>query len=103
MASQRSPATTRRETREWPGEQPRVQTQGSRRARCADETSRLRAVTSPLSSPRRTHMAVMAERSTGDTTVRPFTIDIPEAALEDLRARIAATRWPEKEGVEDAS
>src|SRR5687767_5284932 len=48
-------------------------------------------------------MAVMTERSTGDTTVRPFTIEIPEAELEDLRARIAATRWPEKEGVEDAS
>ena len=48
-------------------------------------------------------MAVMTERSAGDTTVRPFTIDIPEAELEDLRARIAATRWPEKETVEDPS
>ena len=52
---------------------------------------------------RRTHMAVMTERSADDTTIRPFTIEIPEAELEDLRARIAATRWPEKEGVEDAS
>jgi pimeloyl-ACP methyl ester carboxylesterase len=48
-------------------------------------------------------MAVMTERSTGDTTVRPFTIDVPESELEDLRARIAATRWPEQEGVDDAS
>ena len=48
-------------------------------------------------------MAVMAERSAGDTTIRPFTIEIPEAELEDLRARIAATRWPEKELVEDRS
>jgi pimeloyl-ACP methyl ester carboxylesterase len=48
-------------------------------------------------------MAVMTERSAGDTTIRPFTIEIPEADLEDLRARLAATRWPEKEGVEDAS
>ena len=48
-------------------------------------------------------MAVMAERSTGDTTVRPFTIEIPEADLEDLRARIAATRWPSKELVADRS
>ena len=47
-------------------------------------------------------MAVMTE-SPGGQRVRPFTIDIPEADLEDLRARIAATRWPEKEGVEDAS
>src|SRR3954449_604088 len=48
-------------------------------------------------------MAVMVETTTGDTTIRPFTIDVPEADLADLRTRIAATRWPEKEGVEDAS
>ena len=35
--------------------------------------------------------------------IRPFTIETPEADLEDLRARIAATRWPEKETVEDQS
>jgi hypothetical protein len=49
------------------------------------------------------HMAVMTERSTGDTTIRPFTIDIPEAELEDLRARLAGTRFPDKETVEDDS
>ena len=38
-------------------------------------------------------MAVMAEKSSGKTAIRPF----PEADLEDLRARIAATRWPEKD------
>jgi pimeloyl-ACP methyl ester carboxylesterase len=37
------------------------------------------------------------------TEVRPFTIEIPEAELENLRARIVATRLPEKEPVEDAS
>src|SRR4051795_3210924 len=36
-------------------------------------------------------------------TIRPFHVSVPEAELEDLRARIAATRWPEKETVEDAS
>jgi len=36
-------------------------------------------------------------------SVRPFTIETPEADLEDLRARIEATRWPEKETVEDQS
>ena len=35
--------------------------------------------------------------------IRPFTIETPEADLEDLRARIAATRWPEKETVDDES
>jgi pimeloyl-ACP methyl ester carboxylesterase len=48
-------------------------------------------------------MAVMVERPAGDTTIRPFTVEIPDADLEDLRARIAATRWPEKETVEDQS
>src|SRR3954468_12163212 len=48
-------------------------------------------------------MAVMIDKPAGDTTIRPFTVEIPEADLEDLRARIAATRWPEKETVEDDS
>ena len=36
-------------------------------------------------------------------SVRPFQIDIPEAELVELRRRVAATRWPEKETVEDQS
>jgi len=44
-----------------------------------------------------------AESTDASAAIRPFTIDVPEADLDDLRARIAATRWPEKEGVEDAS
>ncbi len=35
--------------------------------------------------------------------VRPFHINIPEEALVDLRRRIAATRWPDKETVADES
>jgi pimeloyl-ACP methyl ester carboxylesterase len=34
---------------------------------------------------------------------RPFQAEIPEQALDDLRRRIAATRWPSKELVEDRS
>jgi len=41
--------------------------------------------------------------ATGDTTIRPFKIQIPQAALDDLRRRIAATRWPDKETVADRS
>jgi hypothetical protein len=37
------------------------------------------------------------------TEIRPFRVDVPEEALEDLRRRIAATNWPEKETVEDQS
>ncbi|MDQ5812660.1 MAG: epoxide hydrolase [Actinomycetota bacterium] len=35
--------------------------------------------------------------------VRPFSIDVPEEELVELRRRIAATRWPSKELVEDRS
>jgi pimeloyl-ACP methyl ester carboxylesterase len=38
-----------------------------------------------------------------DSTIRPFHIDFPEAHLADLRRRIAATRWPERETVTDAT
>jgi pimeloyl-ACP methyl ester carboxylesterase len=39
----------------------------------------------------------------GATEVRPFHVDIPEEELVDLRRRIAATNWPEKETVPDQS
>jgi hypothetical protein len=39
--------------------------------------------------------------ATENATIRPFRVEVPEAELEDLRARIAATRWPEKETVDD--
>jgi hypothetical protein len=48
-------------------------------------------------------MAVTTAQVADATAIRPFTVEIPEADLDDMRARIAATRWPEKEGVEDAS
>ena len=33
--------------------------------------------------------------------VTPFTLDVPEAQLDDLRRRLDATRWPERETVGD--
>src|SRR5215204_4512139 len=38
-----------------------------------------------------------------EAAVRPFRIDVPEEDLVDLRRRIAATQWPEKETVADQS
>ena len=38
-----------------------------------------------------------------DYAVRPFRIDVPEAALVDLRRRVLATRWPDRETVIDQS
>src|SRR5947209_1546624 len=37
------------------------------------------------------------------TEIRPFSVEVPEEDLVDLRKRIAATRWPEKETVADAT
>jgi len=48
-------------------------------------------------------MAVTTEKSAGATAIRAFTIEFPEAELETLRTRIAATRWPERETVDDSS
>jgi pimeloyl-ACP methyl ester carboxylesterase len=40
----------------------------------------------------------------GDTSIRPFPkIHMPQEAIEELRRRLAATRWPEKETVSDQS
>ena len=36
-------------------------------------------------------------------TIRPFTINVPQDQLADMRRRIAATRWPERETVVDDS
>ena len=39
----------------------------------------------------------------GDNAIRPFRVDVPEEQLMDLRRRIAATRWPDRETVGDRS
>ena len=38
-----------------------------------------------------------------DSTVRQFEVDVPEEEVVDLRQRIAATQWPERETVGDDS
>src|SRR5262245_25661260 len=38
-----------------------------------------------------------------DETIRSFTIDVPQADIDDLRRRVEATRWPSKELVADRS
>jgi pimeloyl-ACP methyl ester carboxylesterase len=44
-----------------------------------------------------------AETSMTGAAVNPFRIDVPEEDLVDLRQRIAATTWPERETVTDES
>ncbi len=38
-----------------------------------------------------------------DDPVQPFRVEIPDAQVADLRERLARTRWPERETVEDWS
>jgi len=51
--------------------------------------------------------ASTSQRDSGHTTdknsIRPFHVNVPEAELTELRRRINATRWPERETVTDAS
>jgi pimeloyl-ACP methyl ester carboxylesterase len=44
-----------------------------------------------------------AAESPASEAIRPFRVNIAEADLTDLRRRLAATRWPEKETVTDDS
>lgn len=35
--------------------------------------------------------------------IRPFRVEVPDAELAELRGRVNATKWPEREAVTDAS
>src|SRR4051794_17277069 len=48
-------------------------------------------------------MSAMSQKSADATAIRPLEGEIPQADIDDLRARIVATRWPEKETVDDLS
>jgi pimeloyl-ACP methyl ester carboxylesterase len=45
----------------------------------------------------------MREQTADKNAIRPFRVSVPEAELTELRRRIEATRWPERETVTDAS
>ena len=52
---------------------------------------------------RRADTAVHAAANNSGSDIRPFRVSFPDEALVDLRRRIAATQWPERETVADAS
>jgi hypothetical protein len=43
------------------------------------------------------------EQANDRNAIRPFHVNVPEAELTELRNRINATKWPERETVTDAS
>src|SRR5262245_18785419 len=53
-------------------------------------------------------LAVVAEPNTaeaiasgGSNQVRPFRISVPQSSVDEMRRRILATQWPERETVSD--
>src|SRR5438445_4565990 len=69
-------------------------------AHCARIDSRSRT----RSSERSNAMAKLAEQTgSAKAAIRPFRVNVPEAELTELRRRINATKWPERETVTDAS
>jgi pimeloyl-ACP methyl ester carboxylesterase len=50
-------------------------------------------------------MLIGTQRAAADTgaSIRPFTVSIPQEEVTELRRRIAATRWPDRETVTDES
>jgi pimeloyl-ACP methyl ester carboxylesterase len=77
-----------------PGETPQAPGSGISKARGGvGEAQTFRTYPSPASAP----------AEAGNTDVRPFRIDVPQPALDDLRKRVLATRWPTKELVKDRS
>ena len=42
-------------------------------------------------------------QTTDKNAIRPFQVNVPEAELTDLRRRVSATKWPERETVADES
>ena len=47
--------------------------------------------------------AVAQPKGSDATAIRPFHVNVPEAELTEMRKRIKATRWPERETVTDQS
>jgi pimeloyl-ACP methyl ester carboxylesterase len=48
-------------------------------------------------------LSATARAATEEPAIRPFRVNVPEEELVDLRRRVAATKWPEKETVADES
>jgi pimeloyl-ACP methyl ester carboxylesterase len=46
---------------------------------------------------------VAQQTGSGDTAIRPFQVNFSDADLDELRKRINATRWPDRETVQDSS
>ena len=62
-----------------------------------------RAATAIDAAPIAVAQASEAPRASEDRSIRPFKVQVPQSALDELRRRVNATRWPDKETVGDRS
>lgn len=71
-----------------------AQTRGAaaERAAATNKNEKEIAMTQPDAAP-----------ETAADAIRPFRVNIPQSALDDLRRRVAATKWPDRETVTDSS
>src|SRR5262249_50287232 len=56
-----------------------------------------------LEAMTQTPTAVAEQTGKDQGELRPFKVNVPEAQITDLRMRVKATKWPEKETVPDAT
>jgi pimeloyl-ACP methyl ester carboxylesterase len=68
-------------------------------APCYAVAGEVAAAKAPASAPAAAKQPAAADEG----AIRPFHVKIPQAALDDLRRRVGATQWPEKETVPDTS
>ena len=61
------------------------------------------AGSTPTVKPANAHGSTASPAPAGPTAIRPFHVQVPDEALLDLRRRVRATRWPERETVADQS
>ena len=66
-------------------------------------TSTVKTMPAPSTDAPVIRAATKAARPAADSSIRPFQFHASEAALADLKRRVLATRWPEKETVPDSS
>ena len=69
----------------------------------AQTTTDRRTIISNAQASASSAPAAKRHTATEGEVIRPFHINVPEEALVDLRRRIEATRWPERETVTDRS
>src|SRR5262245_48249393 len=86
-------------TRHQRKQTPDLATRGTRTARAALASLALATANIPVLAGDSSEPATTDDRK----AIRPFRVNVPEAELAELRRRIDATRWPERETVADAS